>query len=101
MSNSLHNQAWWYFLCAIIEESHTALYIDLHLGYILNPVPMVKGIRIQEGGLSSLSYALGASSWGFLGVATFILGVWAPFFCAIPSLWFKHVFTPKAFTNGQ
>ena len=60
------------YLCAIIEESHTALSIDLYFGYILNPIPMLEGIRIQEGSLIALPYTLGASSWGVLGVVTFI-----------------------------
>ena len=51
------------YLHAIIKESHTTLSVDL--GYILDPVPMLKGVRIQEESLSVLSYALGASSWGF------------------------------------
>ena len=50
------------YFCTIIEESHTCLPIDLQLGYILDPITMLKGIRIQEG--SALFYALGASSWG-------------------------------------
>ena len=60
------------YLNAIVKESHTALSIDLHFGYILDPIPMLKGIRIQEVSLSASSYALGASSWEVLGVVTFV-----------------------------
>ena len=60
------------YLQAIIEESHTALYIDPHLGYILDPIQMLEGIRIQEGSLSAPSYTMGTSSWGVLGMVAFI-----------------------------
>ena len=52
------------YLHAIIKESHSVLSIDLHLGFVLDSIPMLKGIRIQEESLSALSYTLGASSWG-------------------------------------
>ena len=55
-------------LYTIIQESHAALPIDLHFGYVIDPVPMLKGVWIQEGSLCELSYALGTSSWGFLGI---------------------------------
>ena len=60
------------YLHAIIEDSHTALSIDPHLGYILKPIPMLEGIRIQEGSLSASSYTLGAFSWVVLGMGTFV-----------------------------
>ena len=65
------------------------------------PVPMLKGVCIQEGSLLGSCYALETSSWGFLGIAVFIWRVWAPFLDAIPSLQFNWVFSLKALTSGQ
>ena len=89
------------YLHTIIEEGHTALPIDLHLGYIFDPIPMLEGIGIQEGSLLMLSYARGATSMAAFGMVTFVRGTQAPFFGAIPSLQFKGNFTPDAFTKGQ
>ena len=50
-------------LHTIIKEGHTALPIDLHLGYIFDPVPMLEGTRIQEWSLLMLSYAWGPLPW--------------------------------------
>ena len=56
-------------LGAIVQESHVSLPIDSYPGYILNPVPSVKGVRIQEGSLCLVFYALGVPSWDtFTGV---------------------------------
>ena len=60
------------YLHAIIKEGHTALFIDLHLGYVLNPMPSLEGVRIQEGSLCTLLYAVGVPSGGIIGVVTFI-----------------------------
>ena len=60
------------YLCAIIKEGHTALSINPHLGYILDTIPMLEGIRIQEESLYTLLYALGAPSGGIIGMVTFI-----------------------------
>ena len=76
-------------LGAIVQESHAPLPIDSHPGYILDPVPLVKGVRIQEGSLHLASFTLGVSSWGTFGMVTFPWAAWAPFFGAIPSFWFK------------
>ena len=54
------------YLCTIIKEDHTALSIDLNLGYILDPMPSLDGIGIQEGSLCVLLYALGAPSVSLL-----------------------------------
>ena len=89
------------YLCTIIKEGCTALPIDLHLGYIFDPVPMLEGIRIQEGSLLMLSYTWGTTSMAAFGVVPFIGGVQAPFFGAVPSLQFKGNFAPNAFTKGQ
>ena len=43
-------------LCAIVQESHAALPIDPFPGYVLNPMPAVKGIGIQEGSLCLAFY---------------------------------------------
>ena len=37
-----------------------ALSIDPYFSYILNPLPSLEGIRIQEGSLCALLYTLGA-----------------------------------------
>ena len=60
------------YLHDIIKEGHTALSIDPHLGYILNPLPSLEGIRIQEGSLCALLYALGTPPGGVIGMVTFI-----------------------------
>ena len=60
------------YLCTIIKEGHTALFIDSNLGYILDPMPLLEGIRIQEGSLFALLYALGAPSGGVVGIVTFV-----------------------------
>ena len=57
------------YLCAIIEEGHTAVSINLNLGYVFDPIPSVEGIGIQEGSLCAMPYALGIS-WGTFGLAT-------------------------------
>ena len=58
-------------LCAIVQESHAALSINSYPGYILNPVPLVKGVRIQEGSLCLAFYVLGNLSWGTFSMAIF------------------------------
>ena len=88
-------------LHAIIQESHAALSVDLHFGYIFDPIPMLKGVWIQEGSLHELSYALGTSSQGFLGIVIFVWGAQAPFFNTTPSLQFNCIFSLEAVTNGQ
>ena len=89
------------YLHAIIKEGHTALSIDLHLGYILDPMPLLEGVRIQEGSLHVSPYTLGTPLRGIIGMVTFVRGAWAPFFGAVPSLWFKWEFVLDAFTNEQ
>ena len=60
------------YLYTITKEGHTALSIDLHLGYILEPMPLLEGVRIQEGSLCTLLYTLGTPSGGIIGMAAFI-----------------------------
>ena len=62
------------YLHTIIEESHTTLSVDLHLGYIFGPIPMLEGIRMQEGSLHTLSSALGTTSVAAFSVVTFVGG---------------------------
>ena len=89
------------YLHAIIEQGHTTLSIDPHLGYILNPMPPLDRIRIQEGSMCALLYVLGAPSGDVIDMVTFIWGAQAPFFGAVPSFWFKCESGLDAFTNGQ
>ena len=67
-------------LCAIVQESQAAL---PYSGYILNPLPMVKGVSIQEGSLYLAFYTWGVPSWGTFGMVTFPWGAWGPFFGAV------------------
>ena len=58
-------------MCAIVQESHAALSINSYPGYILNPVPLVKGIRIQKGSPYLALYTLSIPSWGTFAMAIF------------------------------
>ena len=60
------------YLLTIIKKGHTALSIDLHLGYILDPMPLLEGVRIQEGSLCTLLYTLGTPAGGIIGMVIFI-----------------------------
>ena len=88
-------------LCAIVQEGHATLPIDSYSGHILNLVPSVKGVRIQEGSLHSMYYAWGVPSWGTFGVVTFPQGAQTPFLGAIPSLQFKGKSALDPTTSGQ
>ena len=57
------------YLHAVIEEGYAALSVNPYLEYIFDPIPLVEGIRIQEGSLYMMSYALGILSWGTFGLA--------------------------------
>ena len=50
------------YLCAVIEEGHTALSINPCLGYVFDPILLVEEIGIKEGSLCAMSYALGIPS---------------------------------------
>ena len=41
-------------LCTIVKENHAALHINSYSGYILDPVPFIEGVGIQEGSLHSV-----------------------------------------------
>ena len=61
-------------LGTIVQECHVSLPIDSYSGYILDPIPWAKGIRIQEESLHLAFYALGVLSWSTFGVVTFPWG---------------------------
>ena len=73
------------YLHTFVEEGNTALSINPYLGYIFDPIPLEKGVGIQEGSLFVMSYALGIPSWGTFSLAALTWGVWAVFFGAISS----------------
>ena len=85
----------------IVQESHTTLSINSHSSYILNPMPMLNGVWIQEGSLLGWLYALGTSVWRFFSVVAVAGGVWAPFLDAVPSLPFNCGFSLKVFMSRQ
>ena len=58
-------------LGTIAQESHAALLTDSYFGYVLDPVPLVKGVGIQEGSLCLVFYALGVLSWGTFSMVAF------------------------------
>ena len=55
-------------LGAIVQDSHA---IESHSGYVLDPMPSVKGVGIQEGSWCSAFYALGVLSLGTFGMVAF------------------------------
>ena len=55
------------YLHAVIKECYAALSVNPYLCYIFDPIPLVEGIRIQDGSLCMMPYALGISSWGTFG----------------------------------
>ena len=57
--------------CAIVKESHASLHVDSYSGYILDPVPFVKGVGIQERSLHLAFYAFNVPSWGTCGMVAF------------------------------
>ena len=58
-------------LGAIVQENHADLPIDSYSGYVLDPIPLVKGVGIQEGSLHLAFYTLGVPSWGTFSVVSF------------------------------
>ena len=88
-------------LGTVVQESHAYLPIDSYSGYVLDPVPLVKWVRIQEGSLHLVFYTLGVLSWGTFGMVAFPWGAKAPFFGAIPSLQFKWESVLDSTTSGQ
>ena len=73
----------------------------LTLAMFLTPYYQEKGVRIQEGSLCAMPYALGVPSWVAFGFATLTGEVWAPFSGVIPSFQFKWVANLDVFTSGD
>ena len=88
-------------LGTIVQESHASLPIDSYSGHILDPILLVKGVGIQEGSLHLAFYAWGVPSLGTFGMVAFPWGAQAPFFAAIPSVWFKDKSGVDHATSGQ
>ena len=83
-------------LWTIVQESHATLSIYPHSGYILDPMPMLKGVWIQEGCLWGGFYTSRVSVWGLFNALVVGKGFWAPFIDAIPSLPFKWFFFSRS-----
>ena len=88
-------------LGTIVQESHTTVPIYPHSSYVFNPIPLLKGVWIQEGSLQSGFYASGASVRGIFMALIIVGGVWAPFIVAIPSFPFNCFFSLEVFTSRQ
>ena len=73
-------------LGTIVQDSHASFSIDSYPGYVLNPIPSIKGIGIHEGSLCLAFYALAVPSWGTFSGVTFVWGAQTPFFGAVHSL---------------
>ena len=58
----------------LVQESHTP-----HTSYVLDPLPMLKMVWIQEGSLWGGFYALRASIWGLFDALAVVGEFWAPF----------------------
>ena len=65
-------------LCTIAQESHTAIPVDSYSGYVLDSVPMGKGINIQEGSLGMVFYTQVVPPWGAFRVVAFSGGLGLP-----------------------
>ena len=57
---------------AIVQEGHASLSIDSYPGYILNPIPSIKGIGIQEEESVFDVLSLGCPILGTFGGVTFV-----------------------------
>ena len=89
------------YLGTIVQESHATFPIYLHLSYILNPVPSLGGVQIQEGSLWGGFYASWVSFWGLLAAFIVVRGIQAPLVSAIPSFLFNCFLSLVVFTSGQ
>ena len=87
-------------LGTIVQEGHTTIPIYPHSSYVFDPIPLLKGVWIQEGSLQSGFYASRASVWGLFMVLAVVRGVQAPFINAIPSFLFNCFFPLEVFTSG-
>ena len=66
------------YLGTIVQEGQTTFPIYPYFSYIFDPVPLLKGVQIQEGSLQSGPYALGASIWGSSWCLLLSEGSWLP-----------------------
>ena len=89
------------FSCTPLSRRAIQLSVDLPLGCVLNLVPTLEEIRIQEGSLTASSFALGTSSWGFWVWSLLYEGAQAPFFSTIPSLQFNAYSLVMLFLMGS
>ena len=85
----------------IVQESHAYLSVDSYPGYVLNPIPFIKGARIQEGSLVFCILSLGFSIlghllWGHLCLRGSGFLLWHHL-----SVWFKCKSVLDAATSGQ
>ena len=57
------------FNCVLLSRRALQLSINPYLVYIFDLIPSVEEIRIQEGSLCVMPYALGILSWGTFSLA--------------------------------
>ena len=89
------------YLGTIVQEGHTTFPIYPHFSYVFNPIPLLKGVWIQEGSLEIGFNASGATVWGLSMVLVIVRGVQAPYIDAIPSFPFNSFFSLEVFTGWQ
>ena len=89
------------YLGTIVQKGHTTFPIYPHFSYIFNPIPLLKGVQIQEGSLHIGFYTLGASVWGLFMVLVIVREVQTPFINAVPSFPFNCLFSLEVFTSRQ
>ena len=63
------------YLGTTVQEGHTAFPIYPHFSYVFDPIPLLKGVQIQEGSLQSGLYALETSIWGLFAALVVVGGV--------------------------
>ena len=88
-------------LGTIVQESHTTLPIHPHSSYILDPMPSLKGVQIQEGSLWSGFYASRASVRELFTPLVIVRGVWGSLCWCHPSLPFNCFCLLEVFTSRQ
>ena len=82
-------------------RGHTTVPIYPYFSYIFGPVPLLKGVQIQEESLWSGLYALEISVWGLFVAIVIVGGVQAPSINAVPSFPFNCFLSLEVFTSGQ
>ena len=90
-----------FYLGAIVQEGHATFPIYRHFSYVVNSVPLLERVRIQEGSLQGGFYASWASFWGLFAAFIVVGGVQAPFIDAIPSFPFNYFLSLVVFINRQ